>query len=126
MGELPLDRKGLKEGKALIKGVKKFLRYNDDLITDENTEEIGDKRSAFSEALTDRSSKRKDLEKLAEDLTETCKKSVKDYKTSAGKENIESVFVAVVIAMGIRAYFIQQFKSYSYSKCVFILDSNWI
>ena len=110
LGELPLDRKGRKEGKALIKGVKKFLRYNDDLITDKTKEEIGDKRSAFFEALADRASKRKDLEKLAEDLTETCKKSVKGYKTSAWKENIEIVFVAVVIAMGIRAYFIQQFK----------------
>lgn len=48
LGELPLDRKGRKEGKALIKGVRKFLRYNDDLITDKNKEEIGDKRSAFS------------------------------------------------------------------------------
>jgi hypothetical protein len=35
---------------------------------------------------------------------------VKDYKPSAWKENIEVIFVAVVIAMGIRAYFIQQFK----------------
>ena len=35
---------------------------------------------------------------------------MKEYKPSAWKENIEVVFVAVVIAMGIRAYFIQQFK----------------
>ncbi|MEM7602011.1 MAG: signal peptidase I, partial [Verrucomicrobiota bacterium] len=37
-------------------------------------------------------------------------KSVKSYNASAWKENIEVIFVAVVIAMGIRAYFIQQFK----------------
>ncbi|MEM9018694.1 MAG: signal peptidase I, partial [Verrucomicrobiota bacterium] len=88
----------------------KFIRYNDDLIGEEKKTSIFEKRDAFATALEDRSSKRKDLEKLAEDLTDICKKSVKDYKTSAWKENIEVIFVAVVIAMGIRAYFIQQFK----------------
>ena len=110
MAELPLDRKGVKEGQSLLKGVRKFLRYNDDLIADEKKDGIEQKRTAFETALKNREAKRKELETLAEDLTETCKKSVKDYKTSAWKENVEVVFVAVVIAMGIRAYFIQQFK----------------
>lgn len=110
LAELPLDKSGLKEGRSLIKGVRKFLRYNDDLISEDRKEIIEGKREAFATALQDRSSKRKDLEALAEDLTETCKKSVKDYRPSAWKENIEVIFVAVVIAMGIRAYFIQQFK----------------
>jgi signal peptidase I len=110
LGELPLSKKGRKEGDALLKGVKKFLRYNDDLIGGEKRALIDEKKAAFSEGLKDPAAKRKDLESLAEDLTETCKKSVKEYKPSAWKENIEVVFVAVVIAMGIRAYFIQQFK----------------
>ncbi|MDF1853417.1 MAG: signal peptidase I [Verrucomicrobiales bacterium] len=110
LAELPLDKRGIKEGQSLIKGVRKFLRYNDDLISEDRKEMISEKKEAFSVALEDRSSKRKELETLAEDLTETCKKSVRDYKPSAWKENIEVIFVAVVIAMGIRAYFIQQFK----------------
>ncbi|MEX2578100.1 MAG: signal peptidase I [Verrucomicrobiales bacterium] len=110
LAELPLDRKGRKEGASLIKGVKKFLRYNDDLISDERKEEIALKNQAFLEALKNPDAPRRELETLAEDLTETCKKSVKAYKPSALKENIEVIFVAVVIAMGIRAYFIQQFK----------------
>lgn len=110
LAELPLNKRGRKEGIALIKGVKKFLRYNDDLIPDEKKTEIDQKNAVFLAGLKDPSRKRKELELLAEDLTETCKKSVKDYKPSAWKENIEVIFVAVVIAMGIRAYFIQQFK----------------
>lgn len=110
LAELPLDKKGLKEGQSLLKGVRKFLRYNDDLISDERKAVIREKREAFTTALEDRSAKRKDLEELAKDLTETCKKSVKSYSASAWKENLEVIFVAVVIAMGIRAYFIQQFK----------------
>ena len=110
LADLPLSKRGRKEGLALIKGVKKFLRYNDDLIADGNKAEIDRKNAEFLGRLKDPVSKRKELESLAEDLTETCKKSVKDYKPSAWKENIEVIFVAVVIAMGIRAYFIQQFK----------------
>ncbi|MEM9283112.1 MAG: signal peptidase I [Verrucomicrobiota bacterium] len=110
LAELPLDRKGIKEGRSLIKGVRKFMRYNDDLVSDEKKEEIAAKRESFKTALENPESKRKDLEVLANDLTDTCRKSVKDYKSSAWKENIEVIFVAVVIAMGIRAYFIQQFK----------------
>ena len=110
LSELPLDRKGRKEGKSLAKGVRKFLRYNDDLISHEQKEEIVQKRIAFEKALEDPQAKRKNLEELAEDLTSDCKQSVKEYRPSAWKENIEVLFVAVVIAMGIRAYFIQQFK----------------
>jgi len=110
LAELPLTKSGRKEGIALIKGVKKFLRYNDDLISDERKGEIAQKQTDFLAGLQDTSRKRKELEVLAGDLTETCKKSVRDYRPSALKENIEVIFVAVVIAMGIRAYFIQQFK----------------
>ncbi len=110
LAELPLTKSGRKEGFALIKGVKKFLRYNDDLIPGEKKAEIARKQAEFLEGLQDTSRKRKDLEVLAGELTETCKKSVRDYQPSAWKENIEVIFVAVVIAMGIRAYFIQQFK----------------
>src|SRR6056297_2160245 len=108
LAELPLTRKGIKEGRALLKGVRKFLRYNRDLIPDEKKTVIDEKKEAFSTALADGSSKRKELEELANDLTDTCKGSVKNYSASAWKENLEVIFVAVVIAMGIRAYFIQQ------------------
>ncbi|MAS97083.1 MAG: signal peptidase I [Verrucomicrobiales bacterium] len=110
LAELPLDKKGKKGGQALLKGVRKFLRYNDDLISDEKKAEIENKRAEFEKTLQEPTAKRKVLEEQANDLTETCKKSVPGYKPSAWKENIEVVFVAVVIAMGIRAYFIQQFK----------------
>jgi len=110
LSEMPLDKKGLKEGQSLLKGVRKFLRYNEDLIEEEPRRKIDELRDAFGTALVAPDSRRKDLELLAKDLTDTCRKSVKDYKVSAWKENLEVIFVAVVIAMGIRAYFIQQFK----------------
>ncbi|HRQ89359.1 MAG TPA: signal peptidase I [Bacteroidia bacterium] len=107
---LPLDKKGRKEGHSLAKGVRKFLRYNDDLIDEDRKEEIRIRNAAFLAGVEDRTKKRGELETAAEELTDLCRKSVKDYRPSAWKENIEVIFVAVVIAMGIRAYFIQQFK----------------
>jgi signal peptidase I len=110
LAERPLDRKGRKEARSLLSGVKKFLRYNNDLISEEQKEKIAGKHNAFLSAFASADAKRKDLSALAEELTDTCQKSVRDYKPNAWKENIEVIFVAVVIAMGIRAYFFQQFK----------------
>ncbi len=110
LAELPLDKKGRKEGRSLFKGVRKFLRYNDDLIDEERKEEIRRRNAEFLAGVEDRAKKRGELESAAEELTDLCRKSVKGYSSSAWKENIEVIFVAVVIAMGIRAYFIQQFK----------------
>jgi len=106
----PVTRRHRKEAKLLLKGVRKFIRYHDDLITDESREKIEERQENFREAVETPGMTWKGLEEQAQDLTETCKKSVKDYKPSALKENIEVIFVAVVIAMGIRAYFAQPFK----------------
>ncbi|MCB1228638.1 MAG: signal peptidase I [Verrucomicrobiae bacterium] len=109
--EGPATAKHLKEGKLLLKGVRKFLRYNDDLISDDRKALIAEDETEFREALDSSGVQVKELEEKAGKLTETCEKSVKGYqRPSAMKENIEVIFVAVVIAMGIRAYFAQPFK----------------
>lgn len=108
--EGPATKKHLKEARLLLKGVGKFLRYNDDLITEEKKETIRGKEEAFQEAIAREGIQIQELESLAGDLTKTCEKSVPGYKPSAWKENVEVIFVAVVIAMGIRAYFAQPFK----------------
>jgi hypothetical protein len=81
----PLDRGGRKEGRSLVKGVRKFLRYNDDLIDETRKDEIRNRNAAFLASLDDPSKKRGDLEAMAEELTELCKKSVKEYKPNAWK-----------------------------------------
>lgn len=107
----PATAKHLKEGNLLLKGVRKFLRYNDDLISGERKDRIAEEETAFREAMEKDGVRVEELEELAGRLTETCEKSVTGYRRpSAMKENIEVIFVAVVIAMGIRAYFAQPFK----------------
>ena len=102
--------KAKKEGLMLLKGVRKFLRYNRDLITDDRMEKINSLRDDFGTMLDDPKVEEKAIDHQARDLTRACEVSVPDYKPSILRENIEVVFVAFVIAMGIRAYFLQPFK----------------
>ncbi len=99
-----------KEGEMLLKGVRKFLRYNRDLIAPERMEKIDELKAGFRETLDSPEADEKDIDHQQRDLTRACEVSVPDYRPSILRENIEVVFVAFVIAMGIRAYFLQPFK----------------
>ena len=48
--EGPVTRSQAKEGKLLLKGVRKFLRYNDDLISDTARDKIEESQEDFEEA----------------------------------------------------------------------------
>lgn len=106
----PLDSKGQKQARQFAKGVKRFLRYNKDLLPEETYDHIASLGQEFVDAIPDSKRLRKDFEKMADNISKTCKKAIPDFQPSLIRENIEVLFVAVVIAMGIRAYFIQQFK----------------
>ncbi len=100
--------KYIKQGKLLQKGVKKFLKYKQDIITDDQLEKIQARSEAFREALNRRD--KEEVKRVAKELTKVCEKSVPEYRNSGLRENLEVLFVAIVIAVGIRAYFLQPFK----------------
>jgi len=100
--------KYLKQGKLLRKGVKKFLHYKRDLIPAEKLEAIDAVVGEFDEALA--SKNKVEIEQVAKRLTSTCEKAVPSAPHSGLRENLEVIFVAVVIAVGIRAYVLQPFK----------------
>jgi len=102
--------KHVKEGKLLLRGVRKFVRYNRDLISSEQGKKVEVIEGEFRETLDRPGVTKEELNEAAVKLTEACEKSVPSYKSSMLKENLEVIFVAVVIAMGIRAYFVQPFK----------------
>ncbi|MDC0322275.1 signal peptidase I [Verrucomicrobiales bacterium] len=106
----PITRKHAKRAKMLMKDVKRFLRYNNDLIAEPQREKITELESNFQDAFTGKSTTQKELSDSAEALTKTCEKSVKGYKSSAIRENVESFFVVIVIVMAFRTYFAQPFK----------------
>lgn len=104
------ESKHVKEGRGLLKAVRRFLRYNGDIIKPADQEKIASKKSAFVGLLDEPGVPRERLEGGAKELTEACHHAVPASKPSVIKENIEVFFVAVVIAMGIRAYFAQPFR----------------
>ncbi len=98
----------IKEGRLLQKGVRKFLRYKSDLISAERMTKIDAASAAFADALETRDKDK--VERVAQELTRICERSVPEQRGSAWRENVEVIFVAIVIAVGIRAYFLQPFK----------------
>ena len=98
-----------KESRLLYKGAKKFLNYKRDLLTEEKVANIGETRAKLLEAIKagDRD-KVKEAEKL---VAKACENALPRYRRpNALEENIEVFFVAIVIALGIRAYFLQPFR----------------
>lgn len=87
----------------------KFLNYKRDLLEPDRVAEIESRRADLKSAI-----KAKDKEKALEAgklLEKTCEQALPKYRSpNAFQENIEVFFVAIVVALGIRAYFLQPFR----------------
>jgi signal peptidase I len=103
-----LQPKYIKQAKLLQKGVQKFLKYKADIISGEKLAEIQSEADAFDAAVKNRD--KEQVKALADKLTKVCQKAVPESSSSGVRENLEVIFVAIVIAVGIRAYFLQPFK----------------
>ena len=101
-------RKYLKQAKLLKKGVRKFLRYKQDILPDGASEDIEAKLSGFDEAIAGK--EKESIKKSAKVLTDACEKVMPPSSYPSLRENLEVIFVAVIIAVGIRAYFVQPFR----------------
>ncbi len=98
-----------KEAKLLAKGGRKFVNYKRDLLKPERVDEIESRLDDLLKAI-----KTNDQKKAAEagkQLRATCENSLK-YEKPVGwlEENVEVMFVAIVIALGLRAYYLQPFR----------------
>ena len=100
--------KYVKNGELLLKGVRRFINYRRDILPPVKLSAIEALVGQFQEALA--SSNEQRVESLAKELTSSCEGAGPDYRQSALAENIEVFFVAIAIALGIRAYIAQPFK----------------
>lgn len=98
-----------KNAKMLAKGAKKFVDYKRDLLTDDRIDEIESRRKDLLDAV-----KAGDKERVSEaskQLRGTCENSLRSEKAQGWfEENVEVMFVAIVIALGLRAYYLQPFR----------------
>jgi signal peptidase I len=98
-----------KEALHLVKGAKKFVDYKRDLLKPERVAEIESRRQDLIAAI-----KSKDLGKVNEaskQIRTVCENSLPHEKPLGWfEENVEVMFVAIVIALGLRAYYLQPFR----------------
>lgn len=106
---LPFLKPGwMKKAINLSKGVSKFVQYNRDLMPAEKLQRVQALHARYDLAL--RHQNRDETDALEKELISSCEGAVPNYKSSAVKEHIEVIVVAIVVALGIRAYFLQPFK----------------
>ncbi len=98
-----------KDAIHLGKGAIKFINYKRDLLTADRVAEIESRHKDLIQAI-----KGKDKEKVEEaskQLRATCENSLPREKPQGWfGENVEVMFVAIVIALGLRAYYLQPFR----------------
>lgn len=98
-----------KEAKHLYKGAKKFIHYKRDLLADDRIKEIESRRLDLHKA--SKSGDRELTKEAGKQLQACCEQALPRYKApDALAENVEVLFVAIVVALGLRAYYLQPFR----------------
>jgi signal peptidase I len=98
----------LKNAKLLDKGVTRFIDYKRDILPPAKLEEIEALRASLEAAMKARDKEK--LKALNDEINTVCQHALPNQQRSEIAENIEVFFVAIVIALGIRAYIAQPFK----------------
>src|SRR6266576_5380837 len=87
----------VKHSRLLLRHARKYLRYKDDRLSTSDREEIRDKD-------------RERIHSAADTLDKTLHRLTPVTWESHWRENCEVILVAIVVAVGIRSYFLQPFK----------------
>src|SRR5204863_8516161 len=98
----------VKHSRLLLRHAQKYLRYKDDLLSASSREEIVAGIENLRTALRDRD--HETIHGTAEALDKTLHRLTPVTWESHWRENCEVILVAIVVAVGIRSYFLQPFK----------------
>lgn len=97
------------EALHLVKGARKFVNYKRDLLKPEQVAEIESRRSDLLAAI--RSKDRAKVDEASKQIRAVCDNALPVQKPVGWLEdNVEVMFVAIVIALGLRAYYLQPFR----------------
>jgi len=98
-----------KNAKILAKGGRKFVDYKRDILSEERIAEIESRRKDLLDAI--KANDRAKTDEASKQLRATCENSLPYEKPQDWfQENVEVMFVAIVIALGLRAYYLQPFR----------------
>src|SRR5256885_4907094 len=98
----------VKHSKLLLRHAQKYLRYKRDILDPESYDIIAGDARRLDAALRQRD--RKEIEERAEALDAKLHQLTPVTWESHWRENVEVILVAIVVAIGIRSYFLQPFK----------------
>jgi signal peptidase I len=98
----------IKHGRLLIRHAEKLFRYRKDVLSDSTISDLKTQIEKVRKAVKDRDPKAVKTE--SEQLHTLYMRHMPTPKDAAWRENIEVILVAIVVAIGIRSYFLQPFK----------------
>src|SRR5438445_4864837 len=98
----------IKQSRLLLRHAQKYLRYKNDLLAASTSEELAAATQNLQAALRKHDHNR--IQSEAEALDEKLHKLAPVTWESHWRENCEVILVAIVVAVGIRSYFLQPFK----------------
>jgi signal peptidase I len=98
----------IKHGRLLVRHAEKLLRYRKDVLSDSTISDLKAQIAKVRKALSIRDEKAVKAE--SEQLHTLYMHHMPTPKDAAWRENIEVILVAIVVAIGIRSYFLQPFK----------------
>ncbi len=98
-----------KEALHLVKGARKFVHYKRDLLAQDRIAEIESRRSDLLAVI--QSGDRAKVDEASRQIRAVCENALPaDKQPGWLEENVEVMFVAIVIALGLRAYYLQPFR----------------
>src|SRR5205085_8313192 len=98
----------IKHSKLLLRHAQKYLRYKRDVLDTFTYDEVGGQIRRLRAALRQRDPK--EIETRTEELDAKLHQLTPVTWESHWRENVEVILVAIVVAVGIRSYFLQPFK----------------
>ena len=104
----PFTPRYLKHAKLLHKGVTRFIHYKRDILPPSKLDQISKLRDDLKAAMKARD--KAVIDKLHDQINDACNKAIPGMVTSEIGDNVEVIFVAIVVALGIRAYIAQPFQ----------------
>ena len=97
----------VKNGRQFLRDARKLLAYKRDLVSDETAAAVEQEIAGFDAVL--RTGGKGEIEEQMRHLDEACGKLSKPQPEAGLRENVEVFFVAIVIALAVRTYFLQPF-----------------
>ena len=98
----------IKHGKLLVRHADKLLRYRRDVLSESKIADLKTQTERVRQGLRDRNEKA--VKDESEKLHTLYTQHLPAPKDAAWRENVEVILVAIVVAIGIRSYFLQPFK----------------